>query len=300
MISGVFSVVYQGITTRLMPLMKIKYTSSRLQSQIYIGAVNWFLMVAVILMLLIFKRSDNLAAAYGMAVTGSMTVTGIMMILIFTRTTPWKVPLAAAVTCIDFVYLYSTFNKFPQGAYWSLIIAAIPLAVMVIWTNGQRFLFYRLRPLPIESFLVSYEQIYGKGKNISGTALFFTRQWNTVPPYVIHCIIGSQIIYERNVFISITRTDEPFGVETSYRKGIGTGLDALEIKAGYTEVFDMENILIQNDIQEKIIFYGVEDITTFNPAWRIFSVIKKLSPNFVQFHKLPARKLHGVVTRIEM
>jgi len=75
-ISGVFSVVYQGITTRLMPLMKVKYTSSKIRSQIYIGAVNWFLMVAVILMLLVFKSSSNLAAAYGLAVTGSMTVTG--------------------------------------------------------------------------------------------------------------------------------------------------------------------------------------------------------------------------------
>lgn len=300
MISGVFSIVYQGITTRLMPLMKIKYTSSKLQSQIYIGAVNWFLMIAVIMMLLIFKRSENLAAAYGMAVTGSMTVTGIMMILIFFRTSRWKVPMAVLVVMIDFIYLFSTFGKLPQGAYWSLIIAAVPLVVMVIWTNGQRFLFHRLRPLPMESFLVSYEQIYARRKNIDGTALFFTRQWNVVPPYVIHCMIGSQIIYERNVFISILRTDDPVGVDTFCRKGVGTGLDVLEIKAGYTEVVDVENILRQNDIQEKIIFYGVEDITTQNPIWRFFSVLKKQSPNFVQFHKLPSRKLHGVVTRVEM
>ncbi len=300
MISGVFSVVYQGITTRLMPLMKIKFTSSRLHSQIYIGAVNWFLLAAVILMLLIFKRSENLAAAYGMAVTGSMTVTAIMMVLIFSRTASWKVVLAAAVVGIDLMYLFSTFYKIPQGAYWSLIIASIPLVVMAIWTNGQRFLFHRLRPLPIESFLVSYEQIYAKGRNISGTALFFARQWNTVPPYIIHCIIGSQIIYEQNIFISITRTDEPFGVETAFRKGVGTGLDVLEVKAGYMEIIDMEALLRKYDIQEKIIFYGLEDITTLNPVWRVFSLMKKLSPNFVQFHKLPARKLHGVITRIEM
>jgi len=66
------------------------------------------------------------------------------------------------------------------------------------------------------------------------------------------------------------------------------------------EVIDLEAILKQYEIQEKIIFYGVEDITTSNPVWRIFSIIKKLIPNFVQFYKLPARKLHGVITRIEM
>lgn len=299
-ISGVFSVVYQGITTRLMPLMKIHYTSRRLQSQIYIGSVNWLLLVAVVLMLLIFKRSENLAAAYGLAVTGSMTVTCIMMVLIFSKTASWKAPLAATVVLIDVMYLLSTFSKLPQGAYWSLIIAAIPLIMMVIWTNGQRFLFHRLRPLSIESFRVSYEQIYAKGKNIVGTALFFTRQWNIVPPYIIHCIIGSQIIYEQNIFISITRTDDPFGLESSYREGIGTGLNVLEINAGYMEVIDIENLLKKYGIQEKIIFYGVEDITTQNPVWRLFSLIKKLSPNFVQFHKLPSRKLHGVVTRVEM
>jgi KUP system potassium uptake protein len=299
-ISGVFSIVYQGITTRLMPLMKIKYTSTRLRTQIYIGAVNWLLMIAVILILLIFKRSENLAAAYGMAVTGSMTVTAIMMTLIFSRIKKWKAPIAAIIVLIDMIYLYSTFDKFAQGAYWSLIIASIPLLLILIWTNGQRFLFNRLRPLSITSFLVSYEQIYAKGKNIAGTAIFFTRQWDTVPPYVIHCIIGSQIIYETNIFISITVTDEPFGVVTDYRKGVGTGLDVLEIKSGYMEVIDVEKYFLQYGIQEKIIFYGVEDITTFNPIWRIFSVVKKLSPNFVQFHKLPARKLHGVITRVEM
>ncbi len=66
------------------------------------------------------------------------------------------------------------------------------------------------------------------------------------------------------------------------------------------EVIDLEKILKKNDIQEKVIFYGIEDISTGNIAWRIFSVIKKLTPNFVQFHKLPAAKLQGVVTRVEM
>lgn len=66
------------------------------------------------------------------------------------------------------------------------------------------------------------------------------------------------------------------------------------------EVVDIEGLLKANGIQEKVIFYGVEDISTRNPAWRVFSVFKKLTPNFVQFHKLPASRLQGVVTRVEM
>jgi KUP system potassium uptake protein len=157
-----------------------------------------------------------------------------------------------------------------------------------------------MRPLDEETFLISYKQVYAKGKNISGTALFFTRQGNVISPYIVHCIIGSNIIYENNIFISINRTDDPFGLEASYQPDYAPGLHRFDIMAGYMTLIDIEKLLNDYGIKEKIIFYGVDDITTKNPIWRFFSLIKKLSPNFVQFHKLPARKLHGVVTRVEM
>ncbi len=113
-------------------------------------------------------------------------------------------------------------------------------------------------------------------------------------------MIRSNIIYERNVLISIVTTDDPFGVKTHLKKKIGSGLDSFEIRAGYAEVIDIEGLLKMNGIKEKVIFYGIEDITTRNPAWRVFSLLKKLTPNFVQFHKLPPSKLQGVVTRVEM
>ena len=301
LISGVFSIVYQGITTRIMPLMKVDYTSSHLKSQIYIGSVNWFLMVLVIFIMLLFRKSENLAAAYGLAVTGTMTITGIMMTMIFARTTKkWKAPVAALITLVDLVFLVANLNKLPHGGYWSLILASVPLTTILIWTKGQRALYRALKPLDMETFLLSYEQIYAKGKNIPGTGLFFTREWNVIPPYVVHCIIRSNIIYERNVFISITRTDEPFEIHSQLKTGFGSGLDAFEIRAGYMEVIDIEALLKQHGIKEKVIFYGVEDISTINPIWRAFSAIKKLTPNFVQFSKLPASKLQGVVTRVEM
>jgi len=301
LISGVFSIVYQGITTRILPLLKVDYTSSQLKSQIYISSVNWMLLVLVIFIMLVFRKSENLAAAYGLAVTGTMTITGIMMVMIFARTTKkWKVPIAVAVTLLDFAFLIANLNKLPHGGYWSIILAAIPFAAILIWTRGQRALYRALRPLDLETFLISYEQIFSKGKNIPGTGLFFTKEWNVVPPYVIHCIIRSNIIYERNVFISIVRTDEPFGVKSALRSAIGPGLDAFEIQAGYMEMIDIEKLLKKTGIHEKVIFYGIEDIATMNPIWRVFSTIKKLTPNFVQFNKLPASKLQGVVTRVDM
>jgi KUP system potassium uptake protein len=299
-ISGVFSIVYQGITTRLMPLMRVDYTSTTLKSQIYIGFINWALMCAVIFIMILFQKSSNLAAAYGMAVTGSMTITSIMMIIVFSRTQKkWKAPLAFLIFCIDLVYLCSTFTKIPHGAYWSIILASFPFLTIILWRSGQRNLYLALRPLDIDDFLPSYEQIYKKGK-IAGTGLFFTRESHIIPPYVIHCMIRSNIVYERNVLISIIATEDPFGVKTHLQKDLGSGLDAFEIRAGYMEVIDIENLLKMNGIKEKVIFYGVEDISTSNPLWSVFSVIKKLAPNFVQFHKLPASKLQGVVTRVEM
>ncbi len=300
-ISGVFSIVYQGITTRLMPLFKVDYTSSHIQSQIYIGAVNWTLMVAVIFVMFFFQKSGNLAAAYGMAVTGSMTITALMMIMVFSKTTKkWKVPIVVIIAMIDLVYFTSTFSKFPHGAYWSLILAAIPFATILIWTNGQRYLYKALRPLDLETFMLSYEQIYAKGKNIPGTALFFIKGLDVVPPYIVHCVIRSNIIYERNIFISIIRTDEPFDIDCTHKPDVGPGLEFFEIRAGYMEVLDIEKQLKQFGIREKVIFYGIEDIETKNPIWRVFSLIKKVTPNFVQFNKLPAAKLQGVVTRVEM
>lgn len=301
LISGVFSIVYQGITTRIMPLMKVDYTSSNLKSQIYIGSVNWFLMILVIFIMLLFKKSENLAAAYGLAVTGTMTITGIMMVMIFARTTKkWKVPIAVLVTLLDFAFLIANLNKLPHGGYWSIILAALPFMTILVWTYGQKALYKALRPLDLETFLISYEQIFYKSRNIPGTGLFFTKEWCVVPPYVIHCIIRSNIIYERNVFISIVRTDEPFGVQAELRPGIGPGLDSFEVRAGYMEMIEIERLLKDNGISEKVIFYGIEDIATNNPVWKMFSTIKKLTPNFVQFNKLPASKLQGVVTRVEM
>jgi len=300
-ISGVFSIVYQGITTRLMPLFKVDYTSNQIQSQIYISAVNWTLMVAVIFVMFFFQKSGNLAAAYGMAVTGSMTITAIMMIMVFSKTTKkWKVPIVVGIAIIDLVYFTSTFSKFPHGAYWSLILASIPFATILIWTNGQRALYRALRPLDMDVFMLSYEQIYAKGRNIPGTGLFFIKGLDVIPPYIVHCVIRSNIVYERNIFISIIRTDDPFGFTTQHQTDVGSGLEFFEVTAGYMEVLDIEGALKQHGIQEKVIFYGIEDIETRNPIWRVFALLKKLTPNFVQFHKLPAAKLQGVVTRVEM
>jgi KUP system potassium uptake protein len=93
---------------------------------------------------------------------------------------------------------------------------------------------------------------------------------------------------------------DPYGVTGFFKEPLADGLRAFEIQAGYLEVVDLEAILMEAGINEKTIFYGVEEIHTSNPVWTLFSAIKKLTPNIVQFYDLPPNKLHGVVTRVEL
>ncbi len=301
MISAVMSLVYQGITTRIFPLMKIKYTSSHLKSQIYIGSVNWILLIAVLFMILIFQQSENLAAAYGLAVTATMTISASFMIWIFRiRKSRTKMMIAVIVFVVDFFFLIAVFNKIPHGGFWSLVIAAIPFFIIQLWSRGGSAMHKSFRPLPVETFIESYNQIYALGNNIKGTALFFTRSFREIPPYIVHCVIRGNIIYEKNILVSITTTEEPYGISSTKIQDISIGLSGIQIFAGYLEILDIPKILKENEIKEKVIFYGVEDITTKKPLLKVYAFLKKITPAFVRFYDLPYNKLHGVVTRLEL
>ncbi|HEY4756586.1 MAG TPA: KUP/HAK/KT family potassium transporter [Ignavibacteriaceae bacterium] len=300
MISAVMSLIYQGITTRIFPLMKIKYTSTHLKSQIYIGAVNWMLLAAVIAIIFLFKKSENLAAAYGLAVTATMTISAIFMIWIF-KQGKIKIKFYASifVLVVDSFFLYAVFSKIPHGGYWSLIIASIPFFVIMLWTIGNKNLQIAFRSLSIDFFLESYNQIYSLGNNIKGTALFLTKNLEKVPPYVVHCMLRTNIMYEENIFVSISTSDYPYGINVTKVEEIAPGLKGLIISCGYMEFVNIPKILKDAGINEKVIFYGIEEISTKRPFLRIYSFLKKITPHFVAFYKLNYRKLHGVATRIE-
>jgi KUP system potassium uptake protein len=135
---------------------------------------------------------------------------------------------------------------------------------------------------------------------IKGTALFFSRDPRKIPAYIVHTMFMNNIIYEDNIIVSIVTLDEPFGVKSHFKEDLAEGLRSFEIQIGYMEVVNIEELLKQAGIQEKSIFYGLEEIATENAIWKIFSMMKRLTPPFVHFHDLPSNKLHGVVTRIEM
>jgi len=301
MISGMFSIVYQGITTRVLPMLKVDYMSSKLRSQIYIGTANWFLLFSVLFIMFEFKESHRLAYAYGLAVTGDMVLTGIMIAWIFyLKNKLSKVVISLLVTVVAITFFVSSLHKIPSGGYWSIILASIPFSIIVIYTSGQKRLASALTPTPLPVFLEEYNYVYKNMNKIKGTALFFAREIQKIPSYMVHTMFKNNIIYEDNIIVSIVKLDAPFGVTSSFKDKLADGLRVFEIRMGYMEVIDVEEILKESGIDEKTIFYGLEDIVTDNIIWKIYSTTKKLTPAFVQFYKLPPHKLHGILSRIEM
>jgi KUP system potassium uptake protein len=301
MISAIMSLIYQGITTRIFPLMKITFTSTELKSQIYIGVVNWALLIAVLFMVFIFQKSENLAAAYGFAVTATMTISAMFMIWIFKlEKQKLKMFTSMLVFCVVFLFLIAVFKKIPEGAFWSIIIALIPFFMIRLWQKGGKSMYKSFRALPLETFKEAYSQIYSLDRNIKGTAIFFTKTLNEIPPYVVHSMIKSNIIYEENILFSIVVTDFPYGVTFHEKKTLEKGLSGIAIETGYMEYLNIPQLLKKNGVTEKVIFYGVDDIITNKPLLKVYAFLKKISPSFVTFYELPYNKLHGVVTRLEI
>jgi len=301
MISGTFSMVYQGITTRLMPLFKVDYTSVERRSQIYISSVNWFLLIAVLFIMLQFKESSRLAAAYGLAVTGTMFLTGILMTWIFYLKNKKALAfIALFVTFVDLAYLTANLYKIPLGGYWSLVISTIPLAMIILYTEGQKKLYRAMEFMRLEDFLLKFTRVYATTERIKGTALFLIKDVKDIPFYVTQTMFFHGIIYEDNIFISIMKRDDPFGIIGFFKEELTEGLRVFEVQTGYMEVIDIEEILREAGIEERVVFYGLEDITAKNPLWKMFSLIKKTTPTFIQFYKLPPKKLHGVFTKVRL
>ena len=166
--------------------------------------------------------------------------------------------------------------------------------------DNQKKLAAALSPIPLDDFLQQFTTVYTSVNRISGTALFFARDFRKLPVYIPRIMFTNNIVYDDNIIISIIRTEQPFGVTWGFTREITKGLSIFEIYLGYMEIVDIGSILKEAEIDEKTIFYGMEDIITTHVVWRIFAAIKRLSPSVVQFYKLPSDKIHGVVTRVDM
>jgi KUP system potassium uptake protein len=230
-----------------------------------------------------------------------MTLTGIMMTWIFYLKKKHLLSIISLfVTSIDIAYLVANLYKIPHGGYWSLILALIPFLTIMLYTRGQKRLYRMMKFMPLEEFLHKFRRVYATAGKIKGTALFLIKDVKEIPFYITQTMFYHGIIYEDNIFVSMIKRDDPFGVTGFFKEDLSEGLRVFEIQFGYMEVVDVEEILREAGIEEKTIYYGIEDIVTKNTLWKIFSLIKRMAPPFVQFYKFPHQKIHGVITRIEM
>lgn len=301
MISGLFSIVYQAIAMHLIPRLHVEYTSRRMMSQIFIPSVNKFLLVFVLLTILKFKSSQNLTDAYGIAVSGTMTITAILLTAIFFLKKHYcKASVALILIAINTAFLSSNFFKIPSGGWWSLSIACIPFVLIVIYALGQRQLYKALKSTPRSLFLEKFAIVSPKVHHIKGTALFLSKASDQIPSYIGTTMFTNSIMYEDNIIVKVETLKTAFGTTTQFQKDELPGLRILEIKLGYMEVGNMDKILKSLDIYPKVIFYGLENLSAQNPVWQFYIFIKRMTSSFVQFYHFPASKLHGVAVQVDL
>ena len=197
-------------------------------------------------------------------------------------------------------YLGANFYKIPHGGYWSLIIASIPFAMIILYTKGQKKLYRNMNFMLLEEFLHKFTRVYETTEKIKGTALFLIRDAKEIPFYITQTMFYHGILYEDNIFVSIIKRDDPFGVTGFFKEDVAKGLRVFEIQMGYMEVVDIEEILREAGVEERSVFYGVEEITTSNPIWKAFYFIKRNTSTFIRFYQFPPKKLHGVLTKVEL
>ena len=212
-ISGAFSVTQQAVQLGLLPRIDIRRTSETQAGQIYVPQVNTFLMVGVILLLLTFQTSSNLAAAYGIAVTGSMFVDTLLLFVIIRHL--WKKPLWVAVLAtagfgaIDLVFMSSNLLKLAQGAWLPLMAGALMVVIMWTWSRGTRILAEKTRRDSVAlGELIDMLQARPPHR-ASGAAIFLTSDADVAPVALMHNLKHNKVLHERNVILTVITAQTP-------------------------------------------------------------------------------------------
>jgi KUP system potassium uptake protein len=212
-ISGAFSVTQQAIHLGFVPRIKIQHTSEAAAAQIYIPAINWALMVMVIILVLVFRNSSNLTAAYGIAVTGAMFIDTCLLAVVLFTLWHWNRLLAAAALALFFVvdaaYFSANLLKVPSGGWFPLLIGFIAFTFLTTWAKGRQLLARQLRQgeIPPELFIKSAT---GSAARVPGTAVFMTSQADGVPHALLHNLKHNKVLHERSIFLKVMIEDVPY------------------------------------------------------------------------------------------
>jgi len=239
-ISGAFSVTQQAIHLGYIPRLRILHTSASAASQIYIPGVNWALAVAVVLLVLVFKNSSNLSAAYGIAVTGAMFIDTCLLAVVLFALWGWNKWLAGALLAlfftVDAAYFAANLLKVPDGGWFPLLVGLVAFTMLTTWATGRKLLKKQLREgeIPLELFIRSATR---SAIRVPGTAVFMTSQSDGVPHALLHNLKHNKVLHERCIFLTVDIQDVP-SVEGERRcrvEELGEGFYRIVLRFGFME-----------------------------------------------------------------
>jgi len=245
LISGAFSLTMQAVQLGYLPRIRILHTSATESGQVYIPAVNWVLMIAAVGLVVGFKSSSALAAAYGIAVSTTMVVTTVLIFVIMRERWHWAKPAAFALTgaflAVDLAYFGSNLFKIPDGGWFPLLIAAAIFTAMTTWKKGRRLLAEHLHSgaLSIERLIasVSVKDIV----RVPGTAVYMFSHTGSTPPALLANMRHNEVLHEKIAILSVLTMDEP-RVPVSRRADVwplGHGFFQIVLRFGFMEEPDV-------------------------------------------------------------
>ncbi|MFN7236544.1 MAG: KUP/HAK/KT family potassium transporter, partial [Brevundimonas sp.] len=317
--TGAFSVTQQAVQLGLLPRLDIRNTSESQAGQIYVPSVNAALLVGVLFLLALFQNSSNLAAAYGIAVTGAMFVDSLLAWFVIRHIWKWKTPVAIlAMTpfvIIDLVFMTSNLLKIPQGAWFPLVLGLGLLLLMWTWVRGTRILTDKTRKdsLPLSDLI---EMLRARPPHRApGTAIFLTSDPDVAPVALMHNLKHNKVLHEKNVILTVRTLDQP-RVREGERvmiEPINEDFKRLTIAYGFMETPNVPRALglcrkqgLKFDIMATSFFLGRRSVVASAhrgmPLWqdRLFIFLMRNAANPTDFFRIPPGRVVELGTQVSV
>ena len=317
-ITGAYSVVRQAIQLGLMPRLSVAHTSERAAGQIYIPSINWALMVLVVLLILGFRESSNLAAAYGIAVTGTMFITALMLAVLEVRVWKWPLWLVAieigVFLTVDGLYFASNLTKLFAGGWFPLLVGSIAFVLLTTWARGRQLMIDRLAQaaLPLKVFIKSAAT---SAARVPNTAVFLTSTADGVPPALLHNLKHNMVLHERNILLTVAIEDVPhIGEEKRLTiSDEGEGFYRIVLHYGFMDEVDVPAALAplsncgrEFNIMKTSFFLSRQTLLTATrpgmARWRekLFAWMLRNAQTAMEFFKLPANRVVELGSQVEI
>jgi KUP system potassium uptake protein len=311
-ITGAFSMTRQAINLGWMPRLRITQTSKEGYGQIYVGPVNWILMLATIGLVLAFRKSDNLASAYGIAVSATMLMTTILLFIAMREIWNWSLALAGAVASFLFIvdasFFLANMTKLADGGYVPLAFAAIVYGIMFIWHRGVQAIGWRINAaaMPLRDFCAKMQQ--DNVPRVPGTAVFLTRARSGTPPIVAWYVRTSHSLHKQVIAVSIVMESRPYiGVSDRFEvEEVWPDFWRVTAHYGFMQRPNVPGLAAalkrrepRIDLTDVVYYVGTETIVpskdrkTAMPRWQetIFAVMDRNAAHLSDFLQMPPEQV---------